>query len=163
MSAGESSTMNAPKNIAQLLAGNSDSLQALFTHSQHLERLNRRVCGCIPAPLNQHCQVANLRDNTLILHADSSAWALKLRYNSRALLQQLRQQGFRELGAIEVKVRPRAIAMARPEKTRHAHMSRKTAQLLDSIAADITDNRLKMALQHLARHGTKANSEKAPS
>ena len=148
--------MGTLKNIVQLLKGSPDALQAVLSHTQRLEVLNRTLRGCIPAPLNQHCQVANLRDNILILHADSSAWALKLRYSSRVLLQQLRQRGVPELSAIEVKVRPdnaAPTAIRRPEKIRHAHMSDKTAQLLDSIASDISDDRLKIALQRLARHG----------
>lgn len=145
--------MNTLKNITQLLAGNPGGLQAVISHTQRLEALNRTLRGCIPAPLSQHCQVANLRDNILVLHADSSAWALKLRYSSRALLQQLRQRGVPGLSAVEVKVRPHNAVINRPEKIRHAHMSGKTAQLLDSIADDISDSRLKAALQHLARHG----------
>ncbi len=145
--------MGTLKNIVQLLKGSPDALQAVLNHTQRLEVLNRTLRGCIPAPLNQHCQVANLRDNMLILHADSSAWALKLRYSSRVLLQQLRQRGVPGLSAIEVKVRPHNAVVRRPDKIRHAHMSGKTAQLLDSIADDISDDRLKVALQRLARHG----------
>jgi len=144
------------KNIVRLLAESPDALQAVVNHTQRLEALNHTLRGCIPAPLNQHCQVANLRDNILILHADSSAWALKLRYSSRVLLQQLRQRGVPGLSAIEVKVRPDNAAVNRPEKIRHAHMSGKTAQLLDSIASDISDDRLKVALQRLSRHGKDA-------
>ena len=151
--------MNTLKNIGQLLAGNPEGFQMILNHTQRLGALNRILRGCIPAPLNQHCQVANLRDNLLILHADSSAWALKLRYSSQTLLQQLRQYGVPGLSAIEVKVRPNNAAVLDyagirgPEKIRYAHMSGKTAQLLDSIASDITDDSLKVALQRLARHG----------
>lgn len=146
--------MHTPKSMAQLLAGSPDSLHAVLAHTQRLEHLNRALQHCLPTPLNQHCQVANLRDNTLILHADSSAWALKLRYSTTRLLQQLRQQPrLQALRTIEVKVRPISIAMVRPEKIRHAHMSKKTARLLDDIADNIIDDRLKMALRRLARHG----------
>ena len=148
--------MNTLKNIVRLLAGSPDGLQVVLNHSQRLEALNRILRGCIPAPLNQHCQVANLRDNILVLHADSSAWALKLRYGSRMLLQQLRQRGVPGLGAVEVKVRPPAPILNRPEKIRHVQMSGKTAQLLDSIASGINDNHLKSALQRLAQHGKDA-------
>lgn len=144
--------MNKLKNIVRLLAGSPDGLQTVLNHSQRLEAFNRILRGCIPAPLNQHCQVANLRDNILVLHADSSAWALKLRYGSRALLQQLRQRGIPGLDTIEVKVRPN-LAPYRSEKIRPARMSTKTAQLLDSIANDTNDSHLKNALQRLAQHG----------
>lgn len=137
----------------QLLLARPDALQAVLDHTHRLEVLNRTLRGCIPAPLNQHCQVANLRDNILILHADSSAWALKLRYSSRMLMQQLRQRGVPALSTIEVKVRPQNAVINRPEKIRRAYMSNKTAQLLDSIAHDIEDNHLKVALQRLARYG----------
>ena len=148
--------MNTLKNIVRLLAGSPDGLQAVLNHSQRLETLNRVLRGCIPAPLNQHCQVANLRDNILVLHADSSAWALKLRYGSRTLLQQLRQRGMPGLDTIEVKVRPPNPTLHRPEKIRSVQMSAKTAQLLDSIASGINDSPLKNALQRLAQHGKEA-------
>ncbi len=137
----------------QLLLASPDALQVVLGHTHRLEMLNRTLRGCIPAPLNQHCQVANLRDNILILHADSSAWALKLRYSSRTLVQQLRQRGLPALSTIEVKVRPQNAVINRPEKIRHAYMSNKTALLLDSIAQDITDTHLKGALQRLAQYG----------
>ncbi|MEQ6343055.1 MAG: DUF721 domain-containing protein [Gammaproteobacteria bacterium] len=146
--------IKTPKRIAGLLAGSHDILQPLLARAKRLEQLNHALRSQLPPPLNQHCQVANIRGDTLVLHADSSAWALKLRYSVPVMLAQLQKQpALQHLRGIDIKVRPASIAAAPAEKPRRAHMSGDTASLLDSMADAIAHPRLQAALHRLARHG----------
>lgn len=146
--------IKTPKRVAGLLAGNHDTLQPLLARAKRLEQLNHALRSQLPPPLNQHCQVANIRGDTLVLHADSSAWALKLRYSVPVMLAQLQKQpALQNLRCIDIKVRPTSIAAAPPEIPRRAHMSWDTANLLDSMADAIAHPKLQAALHRLARHG----------
>lgn len=146
--------ITAPKHLAGLLKSGSESLGPLLAHVRRLEALNKMLREQLPPPLNQHCQAANLRDDTLLLHADSPAWALKLRYSAPVMLERLRRQpGLQQLRTINVKVKPTGIATTPAKKTRHAQMSEDTAKLLDDVAGAITDPTLRASLLRLARHG----------
>lgn len=56
-----------------------------------INALQQRVDASFPAPLHQHCHVANLREGCLILAVDSSAWATQLRFRTPDLLEKLRR------------------------------------------------------------------------
>lgn len=146
--------IKTPKRVAGLLAGNHDTLQPLLARAKRLEQLDHALRNQLPPPLNQHCQLANIRGDTLVLHADSSAWALKLRYSVPVMLAQLQKQpALQHLRGIDIKVRPASMAATPPEKPRRARMSEDTANLLDSMADGIAHPKLQAALHRLARHG----------
>jgi len=146
--------IKTPKRVAGLLAGSHDILQPLLARAKRLEQLNHVLRNQLPPPLNQHCQVANIRGDTLVLHADSSAWALKLRYSVPVMLAQLQKTpSLQNLRSIDIKVKPTSVTAAPAEKPRRAHMSGDAASLLDSMADAITHPKLQAALHRLARHG----------
>jgi hypothetical protein len=95
------------KSFSQIIANPSSKLYLLLQHSDFLNQLNRWVQANLPAPLNQHCYVANLREQILVVYADSSLWATRLRYYAPVFLT--RWQGERFLPTIvnlEIKVCP---------------------------------------------------------
>jgi hypothetical protein len=67
------------KSFGQLLANSYGFLCQLSQHSQMLERVDKLFQDSLPIPLYPHCHVANLREQTLIVHTDSSIWATRLR------------------------------------------------------------------------------------
>jgi hypothetical protein len=79
-------------NINKFLLENN-TLASLITQSREQEALLKQVRTLLPDPLNQHCRAAVLHDQFLILYADSSAWASRLRYFCRNLSRHLQQQG----------------------------------------------------------------------
>ncbi len=68
-------------------------LASLIADSKAHETMLKTVKNLLPEPLNQHCCAAILHDQLLILYADSSAWASRLRYFSRNLSRHLQKQG----------------------------------------------------------------------
>ncbi len=78
-------------NINKFLLANN-TLASLIAHSRQQEALLKQVRSLLPEPLNQHCCAAIQRDQLLILYADSSAWASRLRYFCRNLSRHLQQQ-----------------------------------------------------------------------
>jgi len=65
----------------------SGLLHLILKHSSSIQRIDQIFRASLPPPLEQHCCVANLRDKTLIIHADSSLWATNLRYLTPEILR----------------------------------------------------------------------------
>jgi hypothetical protein len=144
--------MQTPKHVNKYLAGASHHLHQIFDHCSQLQCLNRLVREYLPAPLNQHCQVANIRDRQLILIADSSAWATMLHYQADDLLQYLKQQpGLEHICNIRTRTRPQFNHSSdiKPSPDQFSHQ---TAALIGNLADSMSNPALKKALQRLARH-----------
>lgn len=65
-------------------------LATLLAKARTLDTLTARVRLHLPAPLRCHCRVVNIEDRVLVLAADSSAWAMKLRFQAPTLIEALR-------------------------------------------------------------------------
>jgi len=95
------------KSMRQLIANPSSILYRLLQHSQTLEQLDNRLQASLPIPLQQHCYIANLRNNTLVVHTDSSLWATRLRYLTPELLYRWQQEkSMPTIDKIEIRIRP---------------------------------------------------------
>ena len=139
---------NKPLRITKLL-GKSE-ISRLLSRARALGELDERVHELIPAPLNDHCRILSLRDDTLTLAADSPVWAARLRFHTTQLVKQLSDDQTVNLRTVRVCVRPRE----RPAATRTASgkplISRKNSHTLKQGARQVTDPDLKAALERLA-------------
>jgi len=83
----------------------SGELRALSRRAQHLAELQRAVLEAIPRPLASATRVRSLRSGTLLVAADNSAVAAKLRQLAPRLLEHLRKRDSQVTGIrIEVQV-----------------------------------------------------------
>ncbi len=73
--------------VKRIMTNPSGSLHLIFKHCQSIQKIDKIFRASLPHPLEQHCYVANLRDKTLIIHADSSLWATHLRYMTPEILR----------------------------------------------------------------------------
>lgn len=95
------------KSFGQLLANSYGFLCQLSQHKKMLEQVDKRFQDSLPIPLKQHCHVANLREQTLIVHTDSSLMATRLRLIIPELLLLWRQnQSMPTINQVIVQVRP---------------------------------------------------------
>ncbi len=95
------------KSFGQLLANSYGFLCQLSQHSQMLERVDKLFQDSLPIPFYPHCHVANLREQTLIVHTDSSLWATRLRLIIPELLPLWRKnQSMPTINKVIVQVRP---------------------------------------------------------
>jgi hypothetical protein len=144
-----SSIMKQPKSTAAFLR-TSPQLRALSASLQEQERLLPLIRSLLPEPLRDHCLYVCSSERGLIIYTESSAWASRLRYASNDLRLKLRAQGLR-FGKINVRIllseRPR------PHLPRCANaLSASNAELVRSVAEDIQDPDLSLALERLSRH-----------
>lgn len=89
---------NAIRQFNELCSSNEPLIQ-LYEHTKIISVLNENLCQYLASPLNIHCQVANYRDMMLIINADTSAWATKLRYN----IPNIENMAKHEWGLIDLK------------------------------------------------------------
>jgi hypothetical protein len=128
------------------------TLGSLSNKASYLRHLNLAVQALLPEDLAAHCQVANVRDNVLVLHLDGAEWATALHYQVSDLLSQLRQQAaYARLKSIQYKIRPvarrRKIAAVEPAKP----LSLKTRKLLEDTAKSVKNKELAEALARLSK------------
>jgi hypothetical protein len=151
--------MRTPKHVNNFLSGSSNNLHQLVNHCARLQRLTRIVRELLPAPLNQHCQVANIRDQHLILIADSSVWATMLHYHAPALLQQLNQlPGLEHISNIRTRISPHYHGTSGVNPS-PAMLPESTAALIGNLADSMSNPALKKALLKLARHSAGSSRE----
>lgn len=143
-----------PSPIRSLLE-NSEAAR-LISRARALGQLDALVHELIPPPLNQHCRVLALRDDTLIIAADSAAWAARLRYQSPQLARLLNVVSSLNLRNVQVRVRGGDPVPDRRAATARQAVSDGNSLALKRTARTITDARLKSALLRLAGRRTSA-------
>jgi hypothetical protein len=143
--------------LSALLKDNSRTPGKLCTHIDFLINLQARLCRFLAPPMNAHCTVANCAHDTLVLHADSPAWATKLRYHTTAILAYMQNAGdLPSLKTIRIKVVP--VSKQAPDTpVRPLSLSSASARLINQVAAGMPDGELRLSLLKLARH----NQERA--
>ncbi len=138
------------RQILQTARTGSGRSAGLVERARELARLDTAVAAELPADMRPHCQVANLRAGTLVLAADSPAWAARLRFHAPRLLRRLRARG---LKAQRVRVLIQAPIPARRETPvpPPRRLSAEAARLIHQQAEAIADPDLAAALRRLAR------------
>jgi len=97
------------QKIGDVIASSGD-LKALSRQAQRLRALQQFVLEAIPSALALASRVANLKAGTLVILADNSAIAAKLRQLAPRLLLHLSERGFEVTGIrVEVQVNPHKI------------------------------------------------------
>jgi hypothetical protein len=106
----------APVDIADVLSDRKQpspsSLRRILQHATYLAQLQRLLDNALEPALAGHFQVANTRQNRVILLAASSAWATRLRMQSAEVLAALQRAGHAEFDQIEVRVDAGVVARA---------------------------------------------------
>jgi hypothetical protein len=140
-----------PKEINSILAYRNDTVSALYHHALELIDLQNQLKALLPAPLDSHVAVASCRNGILTVHADSAAWAARLRFEVPAMLEKINETARdAHVQTIRVKVRP-------PESIREPDhqklsLSEDSARLLRDVAESISDPELRDSLLRIARH-----------
>lgn len=145
--------MSTGKSLELLL--HSGELQKLFAHGERVAKANEALCHRLEASLREHCRVANIKGDTVIVIADSPVWATKLRFQTGAMLEILRDRGFPELRTLRIKVSPVNVAREAAPRSR-PKLSQSASATLRRAAEYTDDVELRAVLERLAARGGKA-------
>lgn len=142
------------RSIMQICFQRSTGLHYLLQHHAKLQQVERLFAPCLSASLQEHVRVANVRQNTLYLHVDNSAWASRVRFLIPQLLACCRQhQTLNGIRRIQIKVQAFSnIPKVPPSKPR---LSANNAELLHVHAQLSQYEPLKKALLKLAQNASK--------
>jgi len=141
--------MNKPLRIDKLLGGSKYA--NLLNRARALMVLEAQLRELLPAPLNEHCRLLAVRDETLVLAADSPVWASRLRFHAPLLVKQLSRLRTVNLRTIRVRVRPPEATAAAPGSRRAANRCGAAGRAaIQQAAKTISDPELKTALLRLA-------------
>jgi hypothetical protein len=143
---------NKPFRIGSLLE--RSEVSRLLSRARALGELDALVHKLIPSPLNEHCHVLAMRDDTLVVAADSPVWATRLRYQSSQLVKQLSEVSSVKLRTVQVRVRASEQSPDRRLKLIRQPVSGRNSMALKQAARSVTDAGLKAALLRLASRRT---------
>ncbi len=141
--------------MSQLLhryLGSGDALARLQDHAARLRRLQGALESALPPQLVAQCQVANLKDGTLVVATRGGAIAARLKQMLPSLIEHFARAGH-AVQAIKVKVAtPEQAEWRRPPPERHISADAK-AGLAQFAATLPADSPLRASLERLVRRG----------
>jgi hypothetical protein len=128
-------------------------LAKLAQHAQLIEKLNHTLHQTLPLEFSAHCRLANIKNQTLIIHTDNASFASFIRFQVPALCKTFSSHLKIPISNIEIKVRPEIAPLATAEGTTTllpetaAIALQKTSQVIDneelSASLDKLANRFK--------------------
>lgn len=132
-----------------LIGQEGATFQNTLKRAKRLQQLAPFLDQCLGPAITQHCRLANLRGDTLILQSDSPSWSAKLRYLAPQLLDCLQQHPqLAGIKRITVRVAPRSQSAKRP--ARRLQLSSHNARIIEQLAESLKDSTLGEALKRLA-------------
>ena len=144
------------RQFSQLVSSNKQ-LNQLYTHARNICTLNEKLHNYLAPSLSSHCTVANYSADTLIVNADTSAWASKLRNRIPDILDYARHEcGLSKLISVRIRVSPNhnitRSALPATALSRKASLSKKSAEFIASVATSIEDPVLREAILKISKN-----------
>lgn len=125
----------------------TDGMYSLMPQAQRLMELRRIAAGALPGNLLRSCSIANYKQGKVVIFAENSAVAAKLKLLAPTLRDHFMKSAI-EVTGIDVEVQPTNPAPPPPEK--HTHLSPGAAQALTDLAGQLPDSELKSSINALA-------------
>ena len=122
-------------------------IQSLLPQAQRLIELRRVLAGVLPPNFRRSCTIANYMQGKVVIFAENSAVAAKLRLMEPELRDQFVKRAIQITG-ITIKVQPKAPI---PAREKQIHGSPSAARSLMDLADQLPDSKLKNAISALAR------------
>jgi len=145
------------RQFNQLISSNNQ-LNKLYTHAKDICALNEKLHDYLDPTLSGHCSIANYSAETLIVNADTSAWASKLRNRIPDILDYARHEcGLTKLITVRIRVSPNynntnQSVLPGTRLGRKAFLSKKSAELIASVATSIQDPVLRESILKISKN-----------
>jgi hypothetical protein len=140
------------------LVDSSEQLNNLYTHAKGIYALNEKLQKHLDPCLRGHCTVANYSDETLIVNAETSAWASKLRNRIPDILAYARHEcGLSKLITVRIRVSPKQNNTSQSDLpgnrlNRKASLSKKSAEFIENVASSIQDPALRESILKISKN-----------
>ena len=145
---------NKPEKVSLVCKQNSQ-LHNIALRAQKLNHLNFILQQIMPPQFSAHCQLANISNQTIIIHTDNASYASLLRFQAKTLCKAVSEHTSQNVTKLEVKVKPSFQAI-QPSNTNPISLPTNAATSLSQTADGLEDGPLKTSLQKLAQRCTKS-------
>ena len=133
-----------PTSLNKLLSRHAP-LRRWLEDAQAQSLLMDQLIAQLPSAIRPHCLGARLDEDTLVVLADSAAWATRLRYEVPRVLDQF--------GARNLRIRVVPADKQPPDKARaQPSLPAEAAKALEQTAETVDDPELATVLRRLAKH-----------
>ncbi len=109
----------------------------LLAHVRVLNRLDQKLESILDPALSPHCQVAEFRDQCLILVCSNATFATRINMISQQLLDTFREEG--EIGIERMEIRIAPVNRPQPAVRKQRSLSSAAVQALGRFASDSGD------------------------
>jgi hypothetical protein len=138
------------KTAARLLA-TAESAGHLIAQAEQLVQLRRIAAGVLPVEIRRSTAIANLKQGKVVIFAENSAIAAKLRLLEPALVDAFAREALQITG-LQVRVQvPDGGGSAK--KAKRARLQPGAAASLERLANSLPDSELSRAVARLAKRG----------
>jgi len=144
---------NRPERINAVCSSNSQ-LNRLSQRAQQLNQLNYVLQQVMPPQFSAHCQLANINQQTLVVHTDNASYASLLRFQAKTICSALSEHLSQPVTKLELKVRP-LITPKQSDDSASIVLSDDAAKTLSQTASSMEEGSLKTALENLAKRRQK--------
>ena len=138
-----------PEQISSIYQHNKTLLK-LAQHAQLIEKMNHTLHQALPLQFSAHCHLANIKNQTLVIHTDNASFASLIRFQAPTLCKSFSEELQIPISHIEIKVRPK-IASTATVNTSSALLPEAAATALQQTAEVIENEALSASLEKLAK------------
>jgi hypothetical protein len=136
------------KKLGELLTS-APEIGRLVPKAAELLEIRQALRELLPDTLRGFCEIARVKQGSVVIFAENNATAAKLRLLGPTILKELRRQGLQVTG-IEVRVQGGKSPAARVQRAR-VQLSSEAGKALDRLGAELPDTPLRTAIRSLAR------------
>lgn len=139
------------KQISSYIDHNgADTLQRLHSHIKFIGNLDAKLKRSLPDEIIEKFQLSNIDKGVATLHANSAAWATRLRYLSPKILSFLNSElGKNRVSSLRIRI---YIEDTKTEINRSVSISNNTADFLKQQALNSSNDKLKKCLLRLSEN-----------
>ena len=132
-----------------LIEQRSTTTSKLISAANKHREITKKIRSHLPVELAEHCEFGSIRGNSMIIFADSAAWATRLRFHSSDLLRYLNQEYKYSLASIKFKIAPVRGKKKKP-KPLPFHIDKDNIKSIRQLSSTVGHKGLGDALKHLA-------------
>jgi hypothetical protein len=135
------------KSVQTLLQNREPGFGRLLAHARVLNRIDQKLASILDPALSPHCQVADLRNNCLVLVCSNATFATRIRMLSHQLLETFREDGETGIDHVEIRIAP--VNRPQPEVRKQRPLSSAAVQALGRFASDSGDADIQAIFQRI--------------
>jgi hypothetical protein len=135
------------KSVQTLMQNQNPGLGRLLAHARVLNRLDQILASILDPNLSCHCQVAEFKNNCLILACSNATFATRIRMISPQLLESFREEGDFGIERMEIRIAP--VNRPQPEVRKRRTLSPAAVQALGRFATDSGDAEIQAIFERI--------------